>query len=588
MSLIIMYTKIIMKIITTLTTYLTVALLAVSLALPGVVRADAWDWDYSGDWGGSLSDTSSGNWGSSWSNDTGNWGSSWSDTGSWDSSWSADTSTGNWDSSWSSDTYDTGTWGSTWSSDTYSGNWDSSWSDTGNWDSSWSADTSTGNWDSSWSSDIYDTGTWGSSWSNDTYSGDGEYAYESPIYENSYESPVYTSGYESPSYNWGYGSAQYNYAYTPIVYTTGGNYTSNWVYEPPVVVSKPDAPNPVCRLDLSDTSIERGDDVIISWDASNATRVVIADSDDETLLSTSNTSDSRVIYPRESTAFTMRAYNAQGEIDICTESIDVDDEDTTTSGSRPVCELRVSDTTIRRGMPVLLTWGNTRAREMVIRDQFGNAILSADTNTSRSPNSGRQTVIPNQDVTYTMRVTNNNGSDTCSVSVEAVDTGAVTGGITVDRVPLANVPYTGFDAGPTMMALFYLLLGIWAVAIAYYVMQRKYGVAVPVVATETVAAAIAAPIAPVAAHPFDLPTDSNFEKMFGGIAEEPVFSLTQYAAQEHIFVTDEVIAAIQTSAHTAFAQKAMFDALVVKARGVYPTEHGWLTIDSTRYATLNA
>src|SRR3989344_1756889 len=618
-----------MNIISKITSGVAIALLTISLALPGVVRADAWDWNYDYEYGSTGSDYSY-------------------DYGSTDYEYSYDYGSTDWNYD-----YD---YGST--------NWDTTY-DYGSTD--WNYDYDYGSTD--WNYD-YDYGS--TDWNYDYDYGSTDWSYEEPSYDWSYEEPSYS--YESPSYDWYYEAPTYSYDWTyeeptydwwyeedpepttptapnpvcnlslsdssidrgdAVTLSWGGANTNRVVITDSngeTIVSTtdvsssreiypresttftmkatnakgkvdtctksitvktpstPDTPNPVCKLTLSDSSIDEGDSVTITWKATDATRVVIKDEDGDTIVSTDDTSDSKTVYPRESTTLTMKAYNAEGEVDTCTKSLDVDEDEPTTRAKRPICELRVSDTVVRKGLPVLLTWDNTRAKEMTIRDQYGNVIISADNNTSRSANSGRQTVIPNQDVTYTMKVKNSAGTDTCSVSVDTTDNGA----ISVDRVPLAAVPYTGFDAGPTMMALFYVLLGIWAVAIAYYVMHRKYGVAVPFMApaapapVASVAASVATAPVTAASGIANLPTDDNFEKMFGGVAEEPTFSLAQYAAQEHVFVTDEVIAAVQASAHTAFAQKAMFDALVAKARGAYPTEHGWLTIDSTRYAALNA
>ncbi|OGG61108.1 hypothetical protein A3C87_03080 [Candidatus Kaiserbacteria bacterium RIFCSPHIGHO2_02_FULL_49_34] len=654
-----------MNIISKITSGIAIALLTVSLALPGVVRADAWDWNYSYDYGstgydygygyGSTGYNTSYDYGSTGYNNTYDYGSTGYNT-TYDYGSTGYNTTYDYGSTGYNTTYD---YGSTGYNTTY--------------DYGSTGYNTTYDYGSTDYNTTYDYGSTGWDYSYDYGSTDWNYEYDYGSNDWSYESPSYS--YEPVSWNTGY-------SYAPVTYTYDWDYGNDWYYEPPTYVppttpTPPTYPAPVCSLSLSDTSITRGDAVTLSWGGANATRVVITDGNGETIVSTTDVSSSREIYPRTSTTFTMKAYNAAGAVDTCTKSItvtetavsapvchltisdssitrgdsvkltwntsnatrvvitddngesivstsdtsgsrtvyprtsttfkmkaynakgDVDtctksitvERESTTSGSAPICDLRVSDRVVKRGMPVLLTWDNTRAKEMTIRDQYGNVIISADTNTSRSPNSGSQTVIPNQNVTYTMKVQNNNGSDTCSVSV---DTTTVSGDISVDRVPLANVPYTGFDAGPTMTVLFYVLLGIWAVGIAYYVMQRKYGASL-VAAVETPAAPVAsvahvshAVATPVALPVANLPTDDNFEKMFGAVAEEPVFSLAQYAAQEHIFVTDEVIAAIQASAHTAFAQKAMFDALVAKARGTYPTEHGWLTIDSTRYATLNA
>src|SRR3989344_1598700 len=305
-----------MNIISKITSGVAIALLTISLALPGVVRADAWDWNYDYEYGSTGSDYSY-------------------DYGSTDYEYSYDYGSTDWNYD-----YD---YGST--------NWDTTY-DYGSTD--WNYDYDYGSTD--WNYD-YDYGS--TDWNYDYDYGSTDWSYEEPSYDWSYEEPSYS--YESPSYDWYYEAPTYSYDWT---YEEP---TYDWWYEEDPEPTTPTAPNPVCNLSLSDSSIDRGDAVTISWGGANTNRVVITDSNGETIVSTTDVSSSREIYPRESTTFTMKATNAKGKVDTCTKSLDVDEDEPTTRAERPICELRVSDTVVRKGLPVLLTWDNTRAKEMTIR-----------------------------------------------------------------------------------------------------------------------------------------------------------------------------------------------------------------------------
>src|SRR3989338_3201919 len=395
-----------MNIISKITSGVAIALLTISLALPGVVRADAWDWNYDYEYGSTGSD---------YSYDYGSTDYEYSyDYGSTDWNYDYDYGSTNWDT-----TYD---YGSTdWNYDYDYGSTD------------WNYDYDYGSTD--WNYD-YDYGS--TDWSYEESYEEPSYSYESPSYDWYYEAPTYSYDwtYEEPTYDWWYeedpepttptapnpvcnlslsdssidrgdavtlswGGANTNRVVITdsngetIVSTTDVS-SSREIYPRESTTftmkatnakgkvdtctksitvktpSTPDTPNPVCKLTLSDSSIDEGDSVTITWKATDATRVVIKDEDGDTIVSTDDTSDSKTVYPRESTTFTMKAYNAEGEVDTCTKSLDVDEDEPTTRAKRPICELRVSDTVVRKGLPVLLTWDNTRAKEMTIRDQYGN------------------------------------------------------------------------------------------------------------------------------------------------------------------------------------------------------------------------
>ena len=87
------------------------------------------------------------------------------------------------------------------------------------------------------------------------------------------------------------------------------------------------------------------------------------------------------------------------------------------------------------------------------------------------------TVRPLEDTTYTLTVSKGNYDRTCTVKVD-VENGVTVLEVrdqqpTVAGISLTQVPYTGFDAGPTLTFIFYGLLTLWALFIAYTVVLKK-------------------------------------------------------------------------------------------------------------------
>lgn len=340
-----------------------------------------------------------------------------------------------------------------------------------------------------------------------------------------------------------------------------------------------------------------------------------------------------------------------------------------TSGvPKPQCSLKISDSIIRPGAPVLLSWDNLRTANIEIFDSDGKLVYTSFGNKVRSPLKGSYTVIPTKSTTYKLVAQYYHKHDDCYASVR-LDGDRVS----VDRLSLANMPYTGFTAGPLLTAIFYILLGAWGVGVTYYILSRKDGKKIVEKTTDNMAAAVPAiPVqhavppqyqAPLYGYPYgmpygygapqahmsqsvaqsgnmhhipsvpqthevaqetvqyaetpkpfahsaipgapsNLPVSPNLPDFFGGNHGVPMHNVYEeapknvaaheaapsnaqsvfhdYAVGQHVFVTDEVWTLIEANASNQFAQKALFDALVNEARGRYPIEHGWLTIDSDR------
>ena len=116
---------------------------------------------------------------------------------------------------------------------------------------------------------------------------------------------------------------------------------------------------------------------------------------------------------------------------------------------------------------------------MSIEDDNGKTLIDTDdldSDEKKDFYDGEIKVRPTEDTTYTLTAEKGSKKRTCKVSVD------VKNGVTVlevrDQRPLAGialtqVPYTGFDAGTTLTFIFYAVLALWGLFIAYTVVLKK-------------------------------------------------------------------------------------------------------------------
>ncbi len=142
--------------------------------------------------------------------------------------------------------------------------------------------------------------------------------------------------------------------------------------------------------------------------------------------------------------------------------------------SAPRCiAFTASNGSISPGDAVTLTWKTLRGTRL----EIDHEVLSIkDTDQVKE---GSVIVRPIQDTTYTLKVLRGNRDDICTISVK------VTQGITIAssrELAFATLPYTGFDAGPFLTSVFYTLLTLWSLAVAYVIVVKRgsvFGVSLP-------------------------------------------------------------------------------------------------------------
>jgi uncharacterized cupredoxin-like copper-binding protein len=147
--------------------------------------------------------------------------------------------------------------------------------------------------------------------------------------------------------------------------------------------------------------------------------------------------------------------------------------------SSPKCDFDISAKKIKKGKEIKLTWNTTRATRVEIEDNHGKTLLDTD-DLDKDDRSdfydGDMTLKPSKDTTYTLTASKGSKDRTCKVSVD------VENEVTVlevrDQKPLVGiklieVPYTGFEAGPVLTYIFYTLLALWGLFIAYTLVLKK-------------------------------------------------------------------------------------------------------------------
>ncbi len=222
-------------------------------------------------------------------------------------------------------------------------------------------------------------------------------------------------------------------------------------------------------LNTSATRVTSGSYVKLTWGTTNADTVTLSPNPGN--VSKNGSYDA---YISGDTTYTLTVKNAQGETS-CNVSIT-----TSTSGgssNTPRCDLEISKTRVNRGDKVTLSWETRYVDEIIIKDDNGKTIFDTnDYSSSKRKNylDGEIDVIINRDTSFTMTAYGERGgSKTCRVSVKTDDIGVYEKRDQGYVIALTQVPYTGFEAGPFLTFLFYGMLTLWALFIAYVLVIKK-------------------------------------------------------------------------------------------------------------------
>ena len=237
-----------------------------------------------------------------------------------------------------------------------------------------------------------------------------------------------------------------------------------------IKVDDHEGPAPRCdyfRVD-NDDDIEVGDEVRLEWATTNADDVRITPD----LGDVDEDGSEYVTIDDEYTVFTLTARNLDNdEEDTCTVTVRADEDEDEDDEDAPRCDLEVSNSRVNRGDRVTLSWETSDAERVRITDDRGNTIVNT---TKSSLMDGEVDLIINQTTKFTLNARGDDGSRTCHVTVKTDDDIAVYEKRDQGYViALTQVPYTGFEAGPTLTLIFYALLTLWALFTAYILVIKK-------------------------------------------------------------------------------------------------------------------
>ncbi len=324
----------------------------------------------------------------------------------------------------------------------------------------------------------------------------------------------------------------------------------------------------------SDSRVERGDDVTLTWRTTDADSVRI----DNGVGSVADDGSERVRIDRDTT-FTLTARNGSDE-DTCRVTVRVEDEEE--DDEAPRCRMTISDTEITSGQAVTVSWDNLRTDRAILRDNHGNTI--SDSRDSNGINEDRDSRIfrPTRSTDYTLTVYNGNETRTCTVGTRVGGGVTLTGTRGQDGILLSTVPYTGFEAGPVLTFIFYGAIGLWGVAIAYALVMKKAAIAA--VAATAAQAQTFAPIAAMATAGAVEVTPSTESTVSVESASDMLHDLESRAHEQQTLISSEAL----THLVTTYGDEAgtMLDRVIEAAKAQFPSEGGWVVLNKDRVLAI--
>ncbi len=359
------------------------------------------------------------------------------------------------------------------------------------------------------------------------------------------------------------------------------------------------------RFTANDYSLPYGGgNVTLSWDTNGLDAITITD------VSNPAFDGSATVNVNDDKTYTLTA-TKDGRSVSCPLTIDVASKGGGGGGSSsPKCTLKVSDDEIKRGQEITLSWTTSKLDEVVIKDNHGNVLVDGD---DKDDLDGSMKIRPTKDTTFTLVGEKGSRSKTCKVEVEVEEGVSVTE--TRNQLPLVagisltQVPYTGFEAGPMLTTIFYALLTIWGLFVAYIVAVRRDmigGVSLAGahdhVAYTDASSDVQTEVSPAAQYVAAVTTPDVPANLPTGIAPVVGYAAVQMTEEE----TDASIEMTELE-NRAHAQKALFssdamryftkvtaaderfaalDQLIAKAKAAFPSEDGWLVVNLARLESL--
>jgi hypothetical protein len=381
--------------------------------------------------------------------------------------------------------------------------------------------------------------------------------------------------------------------------------------QPPVI------PAPVCEMSASPSSIKQGATSTITWSSTNAASVVF-----NPALGGSATSGSAIVAPATTTTYTATFTGLDGSTTIpCHATVQVTIDPVLPPA--PTCDISVSASLVNRGDTVTLSWTSVNASSSSITPTLGTVATSGTTSVAVSGNT-----------TYTLTVTAGDRTGTCSTAVSVrTPTPTIGGGgsclncgtrttvrppTTVDPVPtepeettvtldrrvrvagasvsLDQLPYTGFEAGPFMTALFWIALFVVSAIIAHVltvvrpferIRARREAYANGVSEAVHYVDMSTAPVAePTYAH--SIPSPIMVQSSVKGTASNDRTALIEsHAHADNILLSPEAMRMIANVLEgEGDNAETVLTKLFNEVKSTYPREDGWVLLSKERCQRL--
>ena len=364
------------------------------------------------------------------------------------------------------------------------------------------------------------------------------------------------------------------------------------------------------NLNLSPNSINKGNSTNITWSTTGITSLSFNNGINATGLSGSVS-----VSPDRDTTYTMTATDGKTTIS-CPVSVSVNENKGGGGGggsSTPTCELSVSKTKINKGEEVKLKWESHRATSLKLVDAKGKTLVTTENLLGSAKDKlfdSSITVKPTSDATYTLIVERGSRDRECKVKVDVQDVVVVSQvrdqKPLVSGIALTDVPYTGFEAGPILTILFYVVLMLWALYVAYLIVIRRnvvggYQLAMPnegvkaipavAVSTNVVEEKEVIPVATVvsASTPINLPTGlpvvgyANYGSIENNrVDDEMITQIENYSHTQRVLMSSDAIRYFISTTNSGEERMMTLTQVIKAAKSNFPAEDGWVVVNETR------
>lgn len=374
------------------------------------------------------------------------------------------------------------------------------------------------------------------------------------------------------------------------------------------VTAPPTETLPICEsFTASPDTVSTSRDVTLTWNTTNATSVIINNG-----IGSVAVDGSTSVFISDDITYTLTASNGAGQVS-CTTHIERTGGGGGGGGGgsvRPRCELAASAARVPLGGRVTLSWDNDHTSDITLEDNRGNVLVDTEESGNRyDEDKDSIEVTLDRTTTYTLTALFGSRKDECEVEVTA-------GGIVLSAtrdISLADVPYTGFDAGPFLTTLFYTILVLWSIGVAYvlvveegtvfgFSLTRRKKVAaqgfmptfMPQHSDSLVAAEVASAVAPVAVLPEGVPTLEVAAVAPAGVAEEEsetatteteseaIDMLEERAHESQTLLSSEAIRFILAQTTDAKERLQLLETAIAHAKKNHPSDDGWVVVNKER------